>query len=271
MQKTGKFKYKKRFGQNFLHDTVKLSKMAAIIAAARVNNIIEIGPGRGALTKFLLEKSLKVTAIEVDKEAVEKLKEEYGSNSNLEIINEDFLGFDISSNIQHPTFNIVGNLPYYITTPIIEKLIQNREHISEAYLTVQKEVAERITAGEGSKTYGSLSVFVQFYSDAEYLFKIGKKAFFPVPKVDSAFIRIKFRKNKVKVKSEELFFRLVRGGFNQRRKTFVNNIKRVFKISHEEALSLVNKAKISPKARAEALSILDFAKLSDLLYNMLEK
>ena len=162
---------------------------------------------------------------------------------------------------------ILTRSPYYITTPIIEKVIESRKYIKDMFLTVQKEVAERIAAPEGSKTYGSLSVFVQFHADAEYLFKIGRKAFFPVPKVDSAFIKISFKDNKIKVKDKKTFFKLVRGGFNQRRKTLANNMKRIFGVNNEKAVKVLEKAGLDGKIRAENVSILDFAKISDLLYN----
>ncbi|HDT15680.1 MAG TPA: ribosomal RNA small subunit methyltransferase A [Firmicutes bacterium] len=269
MQKTekSKFRYKKHLGQNFLHDTVKIDRMISAIAPSMDEYIIEIGPGSGNLTKRLAPKVKKITAIEIDKEAAEKLRSL--DVDNLKIIESDFLKTDFDDIIPEKSrTRIVGNIPYYITTPIIEKIIQNRNRVSELYMTIQKEVAERIAAGEGSKTYGSLSLFVQFYADAEILFKVGKKSFFPVPDVDSAFIKITFKDNKMKVKDEETFFRLTRGGFQQRRKMLANNIKRVFRMEQAEVEAVMEKAGLDPKARAEDVSILDFAKLSDMVYNI---
>jgi 16S rRNA (adenine1518-N6/adenine1519-N6)-dimethyltransferase len=251
--------------------------MASLIAAVPDETVIEIGPGAGALTKELIRTAGKVIAVEIDREAIARLKEKIGEPANLEIINADFLELDlkavVQSKFQNPNFKIkvIGNIPYYITAPIIEKLIDNKNLISKAWLTVQKEVADRMAAPEGSKTYGSLSVFCQYNADVKKVLKINKTSFFPVPKVDSAFVEMDFNKKEpVNVKDEKTFILLYRAGFNQRRKMLSNNIERTFGISREEAQKALLAAGIGEKSRAEDVSILKFAELSNVLYNTLK-
>jgi len=277
-QEINKFRYKKHLGQNFLHNTSKIGQMAAIIDAKPDETVIEIGPGAGALTKELIKTAGKVIAVELDPEAIDRLKEKIGEPANLEIINYDFLKLDLPAlysthNPQPSTrLKVVGNIPYYITAPIIEKLIDNKRLISKAWLTVQKEVGDRMAAPEGSKTYGSLSVFCQFNSKVKKLLKIDRKSFFPVPDVDSAFMELDFSgKKPVDVKDDKFFFRIMHAGFSQRRKMFINNIKRELDITADAALAAFKQAGIDEKARAEDVSILNFAKLSDVLYNNLNK
>jgi 16S rRNA (adenine1518-N6/adenine1519-N6)-dimethyltransferase len=276
-QKTAKnkFRYKKHLGQNFLHNTSKTGQIASIINAGPEDIIIEIGPGAGALTKELIKTAGKIIAVEIDREAIARLKEKIGEPANLEIINADFLELDLkgvsipSSEFRVPSFKVVGNIPYYITAPIIEKLIGNKTLISKAWLTVQKEVADRMAAPEGSKIYGSLSVYCQFHADIKKVLKISKTSFFPVPKVDSAFVEMDFNKKEpVRVKDENTFTRLYRSGFNQRRKMLINNVKREWGIGNRELIEAFKTAGIDEKARAEDVSIIDFAKLSDVLYNL---
>jgi 16S rRNA (adenine1518-N6/adenine1519-N6)-dimethyltransferase len=267
-----KFRYKKGLGQNFLHDTVKIDRMVSHINPLADQTFIEIGPGSGNLTIRLIEKVKKLFAVERDREAMEKLKERTAGRENLEIINGDFLETDIKRFYSGKKLRVIGNIPYYITAPIIEKLIENREFIENAYLTVQKEVAERIVAKEGSKTFGSLSLFVQYYAAASLVFKIGRKAFFPEPEVDSAFIEIDFTKPpQLNVKDEKVFFRLTRSGFNQRRKMLSNNIKREFGFEADEIKKLLEASGIPEKARAEDISIEKFAALSNLIQNPISK
>ncbi|MFP4465786.1 MAG: 16S rRNA (adenine(1518)-N(6)/adenine(1519)-N(6))-dimethyltransferase RsmA [Candidatus Goldiibacteriota bacterium] len=272
MQKTekNKFYYKKHLGQNFLHDTVKINRMISAMNPQKDDIFLEIGAGAGSLTKKLAPLCEKVYAVELDCKVLPKLRTALEKADNVEIVNADFLKVDIRKYALHgKKIRIAGNVPYYITTPIIEKAIENRGIVRDMFLTVQKEVALRIAAKEGGKDYGSLSVFVQYYADAELLFKISKKAFFPEPKVDSAFIMIDFEKGKsIKPNDEKTFFRLVRGGFNQRRKTLANNMRRVFEIKQPDAEAALKKADLDPKVRAEDVSILDFAKLSDIVYNV---
>ncbi len=270
-EKMAKFRYKKYLGQNFLHNTAKLNQMSNFICKNKDEIIIEIGPGKGALTEYLVKQSKKVVAIEIDREAIEKLKEKFNNIKNLEIINSDFLKFDLTGYLKgiNKKVIIVGNIPYYITASIIEKIIENRQFVDRTFLTVQKEVAERIVAKHGSKTYSSLSVFCQFYADVQILLKIDRKSFFPVPDVDSCFVEFNFdKKQKLKVFDEKLFFKIVRTGFSHRRKMFINNLRMVFDFSQEKLLEMFQKVHIPEKARAEDVSILQFAELSNILYNL---
>jgi 16S rRNA (adenine1518-N6/adenine1519-N6)-dimethyltransferase len=261
-----KFHYKKGLGQNFLHDTVKIDRMVSHINPQPEETFMEIGPGSGNLTIRLLENVKKIFAVELDTEAIEKLKEKTQGWENLEIVNGDILKTDIKRFYEGKKLRVIGNIPYYITAPIIEKLIENREYVSQIYLTVQKEVAERIVAKEGSKTYGSLSLFVQYYGAASLIFKIGRKAFFPEPDVDSAFIEIDFSKPpQLGVKDEAMFFRLTRSAFAQRRKMLSNNMKREFDFNSEEVKNLLAQAGIPELSRAEDVSIERFARLSNLI------
>jgi len=248
--------------------------MAFIIDAKPDETIIEIGPGAGALTKELIKTAGKVIAIELDPEAIDRLREKISTPANLEILHYDFLKLDLAevcvTRNPYPVsrIKVVGNIPYYITAPIIEKLIDNKRLISKAYLTVQKEVGDRMAAPEGSKTYGSLSVFCQFNANVKKLLKIDRKSFFPVPDVDSAFMELDFSGRKpLDVKDDKFFFKIVHAGFSQRRKMLINNVKRELNITVEEALVAFKQAGIDEKARAEDVSILDFAKLADVLYN----
>jgi 16S rRNA (adenine1518-N6/adenine1519-N6)-dimethyltransferase len=266
----GKFRYKKGLGQNFMHNTSKLGQMASLIAAGQDETVLEIGPGAGALTQRLLATAGKVIAIEIDTEAIARLKEKIGEPANLEVINADFLEFDIQSRIPHSEsrIKVVGNIPYYITTPIIERLIDNKTMIGKAFLTVQKEVGERMAAKEGSKTFGSLSVYCQYHADVKLLLKIDRSSFFPVPNVDSAFVSMDFSKTPMyDVRDEALFFKISRAGFGQRRKMFINNLKRELGIESAALDDAFKTAGIDEKARAETVPIIKFAQLADLLYN----
>jgi len=274
LQKTEKkFRYKKRLGQNFLYQRNIILQIISKINLSPDDIFLEIGAGSGYLTQELAGKVKKLFAVEIDKEAFAILEEKFKDKSNVQLINADFMELDLRkimpiADCQMPNIKIVGNIPYYITTPIIEKLIENKDIVEKAYLTVQKEVADRITAKEGSKIYGSLSVFVQFYADARMLLKINRGNFFPVPDVDSALIGLDFKKkNSIQVKDEQLFFKIVHAGFSQRRKMLIKNLKRELGTENWELEEAFKAIGIGEKARAEDISILNFAKLSDILYN----
>ncbi len=270
-------KYKKFLGQHFLHDTVKIARMLNEINPQKKDVILEIGPGSGMLTKEIIKRTGKVIAVEIDKEAINRLKEKIKNVENLKIIHNDFLKINIKDLYEKERqgfegrFLIVGNIPYYITGPIIEKIIENRKIIDEAYLTVQKEVAKRIVAKEGSKDFGNLSIFVQFYCEPEIIFKIDRKAFYPVPEVDSAFIRLKPDEKKYKVKDKDLFFKIVKIAFSQRRKMLINNLSEGLNISKEEIKDIFTSMKLPLNIRAEQVSLIDFIKISDIIYNILNK
>jgi len=250
---------KRSLGQNFLFDPAILER---IVEAAGVNSddtVVEIGPGPGRLTQLLAKTARSVIAIELDNQLYAKLKDALSPLENVELICGDALKYNYES---IGPFRVVANIPYYITTPIIFRLIEARAGLVSMTLTIQKEVAERIVAGPGSKDYGALSLGVQYHADAEIKFIIPAAAFRPVPKVDSAVIRMDIRKTpRVAVRDEELFFRIIRAGFSQRRKTILNSLKPLF----GDMKDLLLEAGIDPGRRAETLYMEEFARLSDCI------
>ncbi|MEK6732437.1 MAG: 16S rRNA (adenine(1518)-N(6)/adenine(1519)-N(6))-dimethyltransferase RsmA [Candidatus Omnitrophota bacterium] len=258
----------KRFGQNFLIDQNIKNKIVESIGVSREDAVLEIGPGLGALTEDLCKKSKKVIAVEKDKRLYDFLTKNL-SYTNLELINNDILKHDLSScaiRIPHPDsaagLIIVGNLPYSISSPILSHLINNKNYINSAYITVQMEFGERLVALSGTKDYGSLSCYAQFYGNQKILFKIPRGAFFPVPEVDSCFLKIDFNKEIDKSIDRDILFKIIRSSFEKRRKTILNSMASsgIFK-SKEEALICLAKAGISPDRRPETISLQGFAKL----------
>lgn len=253
-------KAKKSLGQNFLFDPSILKK---IIQSANINKddtIVEIGAGYGNLTLLLAEVSKSVIAIEYDEELFNILSEKVRAYDNIQPINCDALKFNFK---ELECFKVVGNIPYYITTPIIFKLLAARENIETITLTLQKEVAERIVAKPGKKDYGVLSLSVQYYSEPEMKFIIPAEAFRPAPKVDSAVIHLQIlKKPRVSVVDEGLFFRLIKAGFAHRRKTILNTLK-MFDADMKEILLTLG---IETNRRAETLSMEDFGMLCNELY-----
>ena len=250
----------KRLGQNFLIDQNIKDKIIASVQLNKESVVLEIGPGLGALTGDLCEKAKKVIAIEKDKRLCSFLL----NTAGLDLINNDILeyGFkDISSKLI-----VVGNLPYSISSPILNKLIDNRERITSIYVTVQLEFGERIAALPGTKDYGSLSCYAQIYGDPKILFKIPRGAFFPVPEVDSCFLKIDFEKKIDSSIDQVLLFRIIRSSFEKRRKTILNSLASsgIFK-SKEEALSYLTKTCISPDRRPETISLQEFVSLSRII------
>ncbi|MFH1128284.1 MAG: 16S rRNA (adenine(1518)-N(6)/adenine(1519)-N(6))-dimethyltransferase RsmA [Candidatus Omnitrophota bacterium] len=266
-------KPKKSLGQNFLIDKNIQRK---IISACNFNSqdtLLEIGSGSGEFTQLLAKNCLKVYALEIDQRLLPLLKENLKNDDNIEIIQTDILKFDfkrffkkikINSANTKNKIKIFGNIPYYISTPIIERVFEFRKKIDCLYLTVQKEFAQRLIASCGSKDYASISCFVQYFSQPKILFPIKRNSFYPVPGVDSVFLKISLReKAPVKVKDKELFFRIIRAAFNKRRKTLKNSLKEV--LPQQNLENFFSKFKISPNVRPERLSLDDFAKLSSCL------
>lgn len=249
---------KKYLGQNFLFDPSILHRIVEAADITRNDTVVEIGPGLGTLTKILAGVAKKVIAIELDLELYTKLKEEI-EEMNIELIHGDALKYPYE---ELEPFKVVANIPYYITTPIIFRLIETRKNLKSITLTIQKEVAQRIVGKPNTKDYGVLSIAVQYYGKPELKFIIPKGAFRPVPKVDSAVIHIEIlEKPKVIVRDEKLFFRIVKTAFAQRRKTLSNSLKSISKDIKE---ILIN-ARIEPIRRAETLSIEEFARLAELV------
>ncbi|HAK87497.1 MAG: hypothetical protein A2077_02515 [Nitrospirae bacterium GWC2_46_6] len=250
---------KKHLGQNFLFDPSILHRIVEVAGITHDDTVVEIGPGLGTLTKILAGAAKNVIAIELDFELHEKLKESLSAFDNVELICGDALKYDYET---LEPFKVTANIPYYITTPIIFRLLEARKSLKSITLTIQKEVAQRIAAKPDTKEYGVLSIMVQYYGKPELKFIIPKGAFRPVPKVDSAVIHIEIlKKPHVKVIDENIFFRTVKTAFGQRRKTLSNALKPLSKDIKEILIS----AGIEPKRRAETLSIDEFARLADLI------
>lgn len=256
--------FKKKFGQNFLKDENVLKR---IIKEANIPNdtlVIEIGAGSGALTEKLQVVSSNVLSYEIDLELKDTLLEKF-SNSNIKFIFDDFLNRDIKEDIKeydNKNIYVVANIPYYITTPIIEKIIASDIDISKVILMVQKEVGERFSATPGNKNYGSISVFLNYFYDIKELFVVSKNCFIPKPNVDSVVISLEKKVNKLKVQDEAKFFKLIRDSFQYKRKNLKNNLKNYDLEKVEEILKKKNK---DLTVRAESLDLETFIEISNNL------
>jgi len=282
---------KKRLGQNFLIDEGILNKIVEVANLSKDDIVIEIGPGMGTLTKKLARKAQKVLAIEIDENLAKLLQETFRSYPNVEIIQADILKINLKKLVtrlpgypvtqfktgkpanrqtgkQANKVKVVANLPYYITTPIIIHLLKAREILSDIVLMVQKEVGRRMVAKPRTKDYGALSILVQYYTKPQIAIKVPRSAFLPEPEVDSCVVNLEvLEKPAVKVKDEELFFKVVRASFEQRRKALKNALSRTrdLKLTKKKILSILEKADIKPLRRGETLSLEEFARLSNLL------
>ena len=268
------FTFKKSFGQNFLTDTNILQKIVDTAEIDKNVNVIEIGPGIGALTEFLAENAAEVMAFEIDDRLVPILEDTLRDHDNVNVINEDVLKADLQTRVKEfknseLPIKVVANLPYYITTPILMYLIESKIPFAEFVVMMQKEVADRISAEPNTKAYGSLSIAVQYYMTAKVAFVVPRTVFVPAPNVDSAILKMTRRKQPlVEVKDEDFFFRVSKASFVHRRKTLWNNLTSHFGKSEEVKNKLeqaLENAAIKPSIRGEALSISDFARLSDAL------
>lgn len=258
-------KANKRYGQNFL---INQDIVDEIIEKSEINNndvVIEIGPGLGTLTKALAAVAKKVIAVELDENMVNILKERPLGN-NIEIIHDDILKVNLKSIIEeNESVKVVANLPYYITTPIIMTLLENRYNLESITVMVQKEVGRRLCSDPGSKEYGAITISVKYYSNAKIIIDVPKNNFLPVPEVDSCVIKLDIRKNPiVDLNNEKLFFELIKNGFCQRRKTILNSLP-TNEITKEKLKDILQELSISEKLRAEDLSIYDFANISNLV------
>lgn len=254
--------FKKKFGQNFLQDNNIIKKIANISSPTEEDIIIEIGPGSGALTRELVEKT-KVLAYEIDEDLKTKLLEEF-NNKNIEIIFDDFLNRNICEDIkkyEYKDIYVIANLPYYITTPIINKIISSNLNVKQMVLMVQKEVGDRFSAQVGTKDYSSITVFLNYYFDIKKEFVVSRNAFYPKPNVDSIIISLN-KKDKTKAHDEDKFFKLVRDSFTQKRKTLRNNLKGYDFSKVEEVLTKHN---LPLDVRAEKIPLEVFIEISDNL------
>ncbi|MCM3708323.1 MULTISPECIES: 16S rRNA (adenine(1518)-N(6)/adenine(1519)-N(6))-dimethyltransferase RsmA [Cytobacillus] len=268
------FSFKKSLGQNFLIDTNILRRIVDHADITEESGAIEIGPGIGALTEQLARRSKKVLAFEIDQRLLPILEETLSPYPHVSIINEDVLKADVKTAIEREfegfdDIMVVANLPYYVTTPIIMKLLEDKLPIRGIVCMLQKEVADRISARPGTKEYGSLSIAVQYYTEAETAMIVPKTVFVPQPNVDSAVIKLTKRTEPaVAVKSESFFFQVTKASFAQRRKTLLNNLTSQLpegKQKKEKILSALEQANVEPGRRGETLSIEEFARLSDAL------
>ena len=267
------FTIQKKFGQNFLIDPRVLEKIIRAAAITEEDWVLEIGPGIGTMTQYLAEQAGEVTAVEIDRCLIPILEETLSAYSNVTIINADILKMDLKELAEEKAkgrpVKVVANLPYYITTPIVMGLFESHMPLKSVTVMVQKEVADRMQAGPGSKDYGALSLAVQYYARPEIAANVPPNCFLPRPNVGSAVIRLlRHESAPVKVRDEKKMFRIIRAAFNQRRKTLANSLGNApdLGISKERAASALEELQLAPAVRGEALSLEQFAALSDLLW-----
>ena len=266
------FSFQKKFGQNFLIDTHVLDKIIRSAEITKEDMVVEIGPGIGTMTQYLACAAGKVAAIEIDKALIPILEDTLEGYENVQVINDDVLKVDIAKLAEEENggrpIKVVANLPYYITTPIIMGLFESNVPIDNITVMVQKEVADRMQVGPGSKDYGALSLAVQYYAEPYIVANVPPNCFMPRPKVGSAVIRLeRYDEPPVQVEDEKLMFRIIRASFNQRRKTLANGLKNSpeLQFSKEEIEKAIEGIGKSVSVRGEALTLEEFAALSNLL------
>lgn len=269
------FAFQKKFGQNFLIDEGIVNKIVREAGVTKDDFVLEIGPGIGTMTQLLCEQAGGVAAVEIDTNLIPILKETLAEYDNVTIINEDILKVDIKKLAEEKDggkpIKVVANLPYYITTPIIMGLFESNVPIDSITVMVQKEVADRMQVGPGTKDYGALSLAVQYYSKPQVVINVPPECFIPRPNVGSAVIRLtRYKEPPVKVKDEKLMFKLIRASFNQRRKTLANGLNNSPEInfSKEEITAAIESLHKGPSIRGEALTLSEFAALSDYFSNI---
>ncbi len=267
------FSLQKKYGQNFLIDTNILENIVEAAKITKEDCVLEIGPGIGTMTQYLAEKAKKVIAVEIDKALIPILEETMSGYENVQILNADILKVDIQKLVEEENegkpIKIVANLPYYITTPIIMGLFEKDVLLESITVMVQKEVAERICVGPGTKDYGALSLAVQYYAKPEIMLYVPATCFMPRPNVGSAVIRLdRYKEKTVVVEDEKYLFSIIRASFNQRRKTLVNGLLNAgcLGITKEDILECLEKMDLVATIRGEALTLAQFGRLSNLLY-----
>ena len=264
------FNFQKKFGQNFLIDPHVLDKIISAAEITKEDCVLEIGPGIGTMTQYLAENAREVIAVEIDKNLIPILEDTLSSYDNVTVINDDILKVDIAKIVDEKNggkpIKVVANLPYYITTPIIMGLFESHVPLKSITIMVQKEVADRMKVGPGTKDYGALSLAVQYYAKPEIVANVPPNCFIPRPNVGSAVIRLtRYEEPPVQVENERRMFNIIRASFNQRRKTLVNGLVNGGIAKKEEVLDALEKMELSPSVRGEALSLEQFAKLSNIL------
>lgn len=266
------FNFQKKFGQNFLIDTSVLDRIISAAEITKEDCVLEIGPGIGTMTQYLAESAREVVAVEIDKALIPILQDTLSEYDNVTVINEDILKVDINKIVQEKNegkpIKVVANLPYYITTPIIMGLFESHVPLKSITIMVQKEVADRMQVGPGTKDYGALSLAVQYYAKPQIVANVPPNCFMPRPNVGSAVIRLtRYEQPPVQVQDEKKMFALIRASFNQRRKTLVNGLTNApeLKLTKEAVAEALEKMNLSPTIRGEALTLEQFAKLSELV------
>jgi len=269
------FMFQKKFGQNFLIDTHVLEKIISAAGITKNDCVLEVGPGIGTMTQYLAENAGHVVAVEIDRNLIPILKETLADYDNVTFINEDILRVDIKALAEEynggKPIKVVANLPYYITTPIIMGLFESGVPIDNITVMVQKEVADRMKEGPGSKDYGALSLAVQYYAEPEIVANVPPNCFIPRPNVGSAVIRLtRHKEMPVEVKDPALMFKIIRASFNQRRKTLQNGLGNAPELPYtkEQIAAAIAEMGLTPTIRGEALSLAQFAQLSDILGEM---
>ena len=257
------FSFSKNFGQNFLTDRNILEKIVEVSAVDKDYGVIEIGPGFGVLTKFLLEKAGKVVSIEIDTRLKEVLDYTLSEYDNFEFVQSDALKIDLKKLIEEKfpqkKIVVVANLPYYVTTPIITRLLESDLDLESITIMVQKEVAQRLVADENSKDNSSISLFVKYYADANIAFNVSRNVFVPAPNVDSAVVNMRLKKERFEY--EKTMFKLIKNGFENRRKTILNSFCKSG-IEKEKIIKVLEKLGIDTRIRAEKLSLKDFKNIA---------
>lgn len=266
------FNFQKKFGQNFLIDTHVLERIINSAQITKEDCVLEIGPGIGTMTQYLAEKAREVVAVEIDKMLIPILEDTLSEYDNVTVINDDILKVDIQQLVQEKNagkpIKVVANLPYYITTPIVMGLFESHVPLQSITVMVQKEVAERMQVGPGTKDYGALSLAVQYYAKPEIVANVPPNCFIPRPKVGSAVIRLTIHEQPpVQVEDEAFLFKVIRASFNQRRKTLVNSLVNAneLQISKEKILSVLEDMSQTPTVRGETFTLEQFAELSNRL------
>lgn len=269
VQKHG-FRFSKSLGQNFLIDDNVIDRILEGARVSEGDKIIEVGPGIGTLTREMAKKAEKVTAIEIDKNLIPILEETLSDFDNVEVVNEDILKVDIEKLVDEKLsggpVKLIANLPYYITTPIVMKFLEEDIPVTDIVVMVQKEVADRMNAVPSTKDYGALSVAVQYYCDTEIVAKAPRHMFIPQPNVDSTVIGLHIREEKkYNAENEDIFFKTVKAAFGQRRKTLLNSLSSMGMLDKASVKEVLSDAGIDEKRRGETLSIEEFAHLSNII------
>lgn len=266
------FNFQKKFGQNFLIDSNILAHIVDAAEITREDCVLEIGPGIGTMTQYLCEQAREVVAVEIDKNLIPILSETLSAYNNVTVIHEDILKVDINRIVQEKNngrpIKVVANLPYYITTPIIMGLFESHVPLESITIMVQKEVADRMQVGPGTKDYGALSLAVQYYARPEIMLTVPAACFMPRPNVDSAVIRLsRYQEPSVCAQNEKLMFDIIRASFNQRRKTLANGLSNAsgLKVTRDQVVAALEQMGLSATIRGEALTLEQFARLSDIL------